>query len=90
MKKSVPIQYGYLVRSVELPFPFSAPSFEERLLSVFRFNRKDILGFRHPNETKILPLEELKSEDDVISFASKCSQPCLLAFHSRVFLRLLS
>ena len=89
MKKSILIQYGCFVRLVELPFPFSATSFEERLLSIFHFNGKDTLGLRHPNNTRILPLEELKSDDDVITFAKECSQPCLLVFHSRVFLNLL-
>lgn len=90
MKKSILIQYGCFVRLVELPFPFSAASFEARLLSIFHFSGKDILGLRHPNETRILPLEEMESDDDVITFASECSQPCLLVFHSGILLYLLT
>ena len=89
MKKTIRIQYGCFVRLVELPFPFSAASFEERLLSVFNFNRKDILGLRYPNETRILPLDELESDDALIAFAAKCDQPCLLVFHSEASLFLL-
>lgn len=85
MKKTILIQYGCFVRSVELPFPFSAASFEERLNSIFGFNGKDILGLRHPSKDRILLLDELKSDDTLISFAAEYDLPCLLVFHSTTY-----
>ena len=82
MKQAIIIKYGSLLKSVELPMPFSPVSLEECIQSVFHCKQKGIFGLRLINSIHIYPLEAIKSAEELLALCTDDAKVFSIVFQS--------
>ena len=83
MSRTISIQYGVLIKEIELPNPFSSQKLGNYIISSFSCKSKDIFGLRVQDSDAIIPFDEQLDENKLLEIGSACMVPFVIVFHSK-------